>query len=225
MKSNMKFALSAVAGAAILAASPALAADVVYQEPPAPAPILESAPVATWAGPYAGLHLGYGFSGRSNVDDGVLNNRVSKDGWIGGAFGGFNFQSGQFVYGLEGDVNVSGVKGSNVGVETASRYDGSLRARAGMAVTDDILIYGTAGGAAERLRVTDAAVPGARASKTMTGYTVGAGVDARLTDQVFARAEYRYTDYGSKTFDLPGVGARSVDSSNHRVMVGVGIKF
>lgn len=224
MKSHKKFALSAVAGlgVAALAAAPVLAADVVYEEPPAPAPVFEPAPVATWAGPYLGLHLGYGFSGRTNADDGIANNRISTDGWLGGAFGGFNFQNGQFVYGVEGDINYNNLAGSNAGIDSRTRLDGSLRARAGMAVNDDVLVYGTAGGAAEQLRVSD---PVGSVKKTMTGYTVGAGVDARLTEQVFARAEYRYTDYGSKTFDLPGVGLTDVDSSNHRVTVGVGIKF
>lgn len=220
MKSNTKFALSAVAGLGVVAfaAAPALAADVVYEEPPAPAPIIESAPVASWAGPYLGVQLGYGFGG--NVDAG--GNEIDTDGVLGGVFGGWNFQNGQFVYGLEADVNGSGMKGSNAGVEARSRVDGSVRARLGVAVTDDILVYGTAGGAAERLEVSAA---GADDSQTMLGYTVGAGVDARMTEQVFARAEYRYTDYGSEDFTLPGVGTAEVDSSNHRVMVGVGIKF
>ena len=222
MKSNSKFALSAVAGlgVAAFAAVPAMAADVVYEEPPAPQPIFESAPVSTWAGPYAGLHLGYGFSGRAEVDGAGGTNRIGTDGWIGGAFGGYNFQNGQFVYGLEGDINYTGIEGSNAGESARSRFDGSIRARAGVAVNDDILVYGTAGGAAESLRVRSG---GASDTNTMLGYTVGGGVDARLTEQVFARGEYRYTDYGSETFALPGVG--SVDSSNHRVTVGVGFKF
>ena len=223
MTINKRFALTAgtVLGLSALAA-PALAADVVYQEPPAPAPIIESAPVSSWAGPYAGLHLGYGFSG--SVDDETNANDIATKGWLGGAFGGYNMQNGQFVYGAEADVNFSGVDGANAGLAARSRIDGSLRARAGVAVNDDILIYGTAGVAAERLRVTH--VPTADSdTNVMVGYTVGAGTDVKLTDQVFARAEYRYSDYGSKTFDLPGVGNPSVDSSNHRVTLGVGIKF
>lgn len=221
MKTNSKFALSAAMGLALAAmAAPAMAADVVYQEPPAPQPIIESAPISSWAGPYGGVQLGYGFSG--SVDDGV--NDIGTDGWTGGAFGGFNMQNGQFVYGVEGDINYSGIEGSNAGFEARSRVDGSIRGRAGVAVTDDILIYGTAGVAAESLRITDE-VSGARDSNTMLGYTVGAGTDVKLTEDVFARAEYRYTDYGSEEFTLPGVGTAEIDSSNHRVMVGVGIKF
>src|SRR5690606_34232270 len=221
MKTNSKFALSAAMGLALAAmAAPAMAADDAYQEPPAPQPVFERAPVSTWAGPYAGVQLGYGFSG--SVDDGV--NDIGTDGWVGGAFGGFNMQNGQFVYGVEGDINYSGIEGSNAGFEARSRVDGSVRGRAGVAVTDDILLYGTAGVAAESLRITDE-VSGARDSNTMLGYTVGAGADVKLTEDVFARAEYRYTDYGSEEFTLPGVGTAEIDSSNHRVMVGVGIKF
>ncbi len=225
MKTTSKFALSAVAGlgVAALASAPVLAADVTYEEPPAPAPIIEAAPVSTWAGPYAGLQLGYGFGGDTDVSPtGLPGVGIDTDGFVGGGFAGYNFQSGQFVYGLEADVNYNNMRGDDAGYESRGRVDGSLRARAGVAVTDDVLVYGTAGGAAQRLEVSDAV---GSDTNTMTGYTVGAGVDARMTEQVFARAEYRYTDYGSKTFDLPGVGSADVDSSNHRVMVGVGIKF
>src|SRR5690606_28554175 len=112
MKSNTKFALSAVAGlgVAAFAAAPALAADVVYEEPPAPAPIIESAPVASWAGPYLGVHLGYGFGGTANVAGVGGTNEIDTDGVLGGVFGGWNFQNGQFVYGLEADVSGSGMK-------------------------------------------------------------------------------------------------------------------
>jgi outer membrane immunogenic protein len=217
MNNTKRFAFSAAAVLG-LSAAPALAADVVYQEPPAPAPIIESAPVSSWAGPYAGVHLGYGFSG--SVQDRTIGNDISTKGWLGGAFGGFNMQNGQFVYGGEADVNYSSIDGGNAGTAARARLDGSLRARAGVAVNDDVLVYGTAGVAAERLRVTTAA---AQDTNLMLGYTVGAGTDVKLTDDVFARAEYRYSDFGSDTFDL---GAPTkIDSSNHRVTVGLGIKF
>lgn len=221
MKNTNRFALAAVSGLglAAMAAAPALAADVTYEEPPAPAPIIDSAPVATWAGPYAGVQFGYGFGGRAARP----GDTIRTDGWLGGVFGGYNFQQGQFVYGVEGDVNFSGVEGSSAITSARSRVDGSLRARVGVVVTDDLLLYGTAGGAAESLRLTDGAT-GARDSNTMLGYTVGAGVDARLTEQVFARGEYRFTDYARETFDL-GAGPERYDSSNHRFTVGVGFKF
>jgi len=111
--------------------------------------------------------------------------------------------------------------GSSGGTTTKSGLDGSLRARLGYAVTDSVMIYGTAGGAASRLKVSDAA---GSDSNTMYGWTAGVGADAMLTDQVFARAEYRYVDFGSKTFNT-GSGAQSVDANQNRFMVGLGMKF
>ncbi len=217
-------------GAVVLASAPALAADVVYQEPPAPSAPMEFAPVNTWSGPYAGVSLGYGFSGETR--DRTTGITTDNDGWMGGAFGGFQQQNGSFVYGAEVDVNYSGVDGTvadEFGNYATSRttVDGSLRGRAGVTVTEDILLYGTAGLAAERQRVSvgDSAGEIARDTNVALGYTVGAGVDARLTDQVFGRLEYRYTDYGSETFDFPGVGSTEIDSNNHRVTVGLGVKF
>ena len=58
----------------------------------------------------------------------------------------------------------------------------------------------------------------------LQGAQVAISNKAPLTEQVFARGEYRYTDYGSKEFDLP-LGSREFDSSNHRVTVGLGLKF
>ena len=223
MKTNKRFAVSAFAGIglAAMASASAYAADVVYEEPPAPAAPIVSAPVSTWAGPYAGVSLGYGFGG--SVEG--AGNEIDTDGWMGGVFGGFNMQNGSFVYGAEADVNYTGMDGSNAGIEARERIDGSIRGRAGVALNDDVLIYGTAGVAAERLRISAPSVPGARDTNMMLGYTVGAGTDVKLTDQVFARGEYRYTDYGNEEFSLPGVGSADFDSSNHRVTVGLGIKF
>lgn len=216
MNTTKRFALSA---AAVLGLSaPAFAADVVYQEPPAPAPILDTAPVSSWAGPYAGVHLGYGFSGDTNP---AGQPAIGTSGWLGGAFGGFNMQSGQFVYGGEADINYNSLDGSNGTLSSRARVDGSLRARAGVAVNDDILVYGTAGVAGERQRLSDGTNSD---TNLLVGYTVGAGTDIKLTEQVFARGEYRYTDYGSKTFNLGGT-AYDTDSSNHRVTLGIGIKF
>ena len=220
MNNIKRFAFPAVAVLG-MSAAPALAADVVYQEPPAPAPIIESAPVSSWAGPYAGVHLGYGFSGNTDATTGGVTTGIDTDGWLGGAFGGFNLQNGQFVYGGEADVNYNALDGSNAGLESRARIDGSLRARAGVAVNDDVLVYGTAGVAAERQRLSDGIN---RDTNMLIGYTVGAGTDIKLTEDVFARGEYRYTDYGSKTFDLGGT-SYDADSSNHRVTVGLGIKF
>ena len=58
----------------------------------------------------------------------------------------------------------------------------------------------------------------------MLGWTAGGGVDVKLTEQVFGRVEYRYTDFGSGDFNT-GSGPQSVDSNENRVTFGVGMKF
>lgn len=211
-------------GVAIISA-PAFAADVVYQEPPAPAAPMEIAPVNTWSGPYAGVSAGYGFEGETNLP-GV---GIDTDGWMGGAFGGYQVQNGSLVYGAEADINYSRLDGTveagTDSITSRTTVDGSVRGRLGVTVTEDILLYGTAGLAAERQRITVSdGIDSERDTNVALGYTVGAGVDARLTDQVFARAEYRYTDYGSETYDFTG-GSVDADSKNHRVTVGLGVKF
>jgi outer membrane immunogenic protein len=219
MKANRNLArpMAAIGLLALLAAGPAYAADVISEEPPAPAAPMEEPPVASWAGPYAGVSLGYGFSGTTTPDTGDID----TDGFLGGVFAGYNLQNGLFVYGIEGDVGYSGVKGDNGITETKSGFEGSLRGRLGVAVTNDILLYGTAGGAAERLKVSD---PAGDDSNAMLGWTAGAGVDVKLTEQVFGRVEYRYTDFGSADFNT-GSGPQSVDSKENRVTFGIGMKF
>jgi outer membrane immunogenic protein len=225
MKASKFFArpIAAAFGIAAFAAVPANAADVVFQEPPvAPAPV-EMAPVATWTGPYLGLSLGYGFAGRVSASPPSVDERIRTRGFMGGVFGGYNFQDGMMVYGGEADINYSRLRGTNDdGDEARSSVDGSLRARVGVAVTEDILLYGTGGVAAERLRVNPTGMDSD--TNMMVGLTAGVGMDARLTDQVFGRVEYRYTHYGSRNFNF-GAGNESINSRNHRVGVGIGVRF
>jgi len=103
------------------------------------------------------------------------------------------------------------------------RWDGSLRLRAGALVTPWTLAYGTAGGAvgsvcssfsyAARLPSGSADAPGSTTTafgadnwcETRLGYTVGAGVETAigLGYNSKLRFEYRYTDLGSFSRDVP----------------------
>lgn len=215
MKTNLKFAPLAAALGLFAFAGTAFAADVVSEEPPAPAPVAEL-PVASWAGPYAGINLGYGFGGHVKAP-GV---DAKTKGFIGGVFGGYNWQQENFVYGAEADLGYNGTKGSDNGLSAKTGIEGSLRARLGYAVTPEILLYGTGGLAAKNQKIDDS-VSGVNDSKAMLGWTAGAGTDIKITDNVFGRVEYRYTDYGSKNFGDTG----KVKSSDNRVTFGVGMKF
>ncbi|MGC4025301.1 MAG: porin family protein [Mesorhizobium sp.] len=219
MSANLKFArpLALASVIALLGAAPVFAADAIEQAPE-PAVPMEQPPLATWTGPYAGVQLGYGFSGRVKEP----GNTVDTDGFVGGAFAGYQSDLGNgVVAGVEGDVGYSNIKGDNAGTTAKSGVDGSLRARLGYAVTPDILPYITGGGAAQSLKVTEG---GASDRNTMLGWTAGAGVDVKVTENMFVRGEYRYTDFGSEDFTT-GSGTRSVDSKDNRVSLGVGFKF
>ena len=216
MKATTKLFAAPIAAAIGFAALPAFAADVIEQ-PPAP-PVAEIAPevISNWAGPYLGLQAGYGFG---EVE--VPGPDIDTDGFTGGVLAGWQAQSGSIVYGVEADVNYNRSQGGNGVIGTNARVDGSLRARLGYAVNDRILLYATAGGAAESRRVS---AGGGSDRNTGLGWTAGAGVDAKLTDQVFGRLEYRYADYGSDRYNT-GAGPIEADSAQSKVMLGLGLKF
>jgi len=217
MQANLKFARPiAVALGLFALGGTAYAADVVQEEPPAPAPVAEL-PVASWAGPYVGLSVGYGFSGHAKATD--LGENASTKGFVGGAFAGYQWQQENFVYGAEADLGYNGTKGSNATYSAKSGLEGSLRARLGYAVTPEILLYGTGGLAAKDQKIDNGV---SSDSRGMFGWTAGVGTDIKLTDNVFGRVEYRYSDYGSKTFD--NIGSK-VKATDNRVTFGVGMKF
>ena len=146
---------------------------------------------------------------------------IDTDGFLLGGFAGYNYQVGNMVAGAEADIGYSWEEGSNAGLTSESGVEGSLRARLGYVVSPNVLLYATAGGAAKDLEVSGGGVSD---SNTMLGWTAGAGADIMVTEQVFGRVEYRYTDFGSDTFDV-GSGGADVSDKNHRVTFGLGMKF
>lgn len=223
MKNNLKFARSATAAfglVALLGTIPAHAADAIMAEEPLPAAPMEQPPLNTWSGPYAGVSVGYGFGGDTDLDDGLVSNSIGTDGFLLGGFAGYNWQAGNIVAGAEADIGYSWVEGSNAGYKSESGLEGSLRARLGYVVSPNILLYATAGAAAKDLEVSGG---GFKDSNTMVGWTAGAGTDVMVTENIFGRVEYRYTDFGSDTFDLGA--STDVDAKDHRITFGLGMKF
>lgn len=204
--------------ACLMSTTATFAADAV-EVPPAPPvsqePIAQYAPSAGWSGIYVGAFGGYEWG----TFDSTAGD-ISADDWMGGAFVGYNLQNGPIVYGAEGDLGFSAASGTLGGVQVDQGVFGSLRARLGYQL-DPVLLYGTAGLAATRAEITDAT---GTDSNTHLGWTVGAGADALLTDNIFGRLEYRYTDYQSKAFATPAT-AISSGFSDHSVRAGVGLKF
>jgi outer membrane immunogenic protein len=191
----------------------AFAADIPA---PAPAPaVAYDTPDQNWSGIYLGVLLGYTF-GDADVGGGPT---PDIEGIDGGAYAGYNFQIDNFVLGVEGDALLSGVEGSSGGVSVDQNWSGSLRARAGYSL-ESFLLYGTGGLA---LAGFEAASGGASDSNTHLGWTIGAGVEGMITDNVTARVEYRYTDYEDKNYGLGG--PTNIDPDTNSVRAGVGLKF
>jgi outer membrane immunogenic protein len=204
------------------ATSAALAADV--SPPPAPAPVYRPPPVAAaynWSGFYLGANVGYGsvnWNSSATFNSpffGVTTatSTGSANGVIAGGQLGVNWQMGMYVLGAEGDFQWSNQKstttsGCGVGcslTEVASIDSfGTARLRAGVAY-DRVLVYATGGAAwtntSDNLSATafGATVPLVNLSASKVGWTVGAGIDFAVLDNVIARAEYLYISTSNVT--------------------------
>jgi outer membrane immunogenic protein len=150
----------------------------------------------------------------------------NKATYIIGGFLGYRQQMGNFVVGVEGDINWKSGSASKVQNTpppwllyeqfTGSQkqgWDGSLRLRAGVLVTPWTLVYATGGLAIGEVTGSfsyygesfgGVAVYGAQSwSETRVGGTVGAGVETALAAGMKARVEYRYTNLGKFSKDVP----------------------
>lgn len=206
-----------LASATTVVAFAAQAADAIYQAPEAPmATESYSAPAGNWSGAYVGGGLTYDFGKFTGSTDG----RDAKD--IGGTiYGGYNMQSGSIVYGAEADISYNGEDGSaGAGLKGTQGVNGSVRGRVGYDL-NPFLVYGTAGVAVANHELEG---NGTNDEKLAAGYTVGAGVETFVTDNITARVEYRYSDYQKRDFNLGGP-AISKGFDDHSVKVGMGVKF
>lgn len=211
--------------AAPLIGGSAFAADLPAYEP-APA---ASVPSFSWNGPYVGLQAGYDWFEAKNRVNG-FSPTSKPDGFSVGAYLGYNHQldNSPLVIGIEADANYADVDGSRgtgafPGGRITNSFDftGAVRGRVGYAF-DRFLVYG-AGGVA--FADPDVKARGGGSDDTIAvGWTIGGGVEAALSDNVTARVEYRYSDFGTDSFSVSGSRVKS-DVTDNRVLLGVGYKF
>lgn len=204
------FALAAPASAADLAARPYTKAPV--------------APVAVynWTGFYLGI-VGGGAWEDSSTDPKV------KGGFVGGT-AGYNWQTGNVVFGLEADGSWADVNASatTLGVTLTNKIDalGTVRGRIGYAV-NQVLFYGTGGYAwiDNKLSLSTLGVTVSE-SKLRSGWTVGAGVEAFFAPQWSVKGEYLYRSFSGETY-FTGIGLpfNTGTDSFHTVQVGVNYHF
>jgi len=201
---------------AVAVVSPALAADLPSAPPPqAPAVYVPAAPpVYNWSAFYIGANAGGSWFSQSNSTftwslGGAPSNgqSLNNSGFAAGGQLGANFQSGQFVFGVEGDADYLSNKQS---VSTAADFLGgstthtytldflsTVRGRLGFA-WDRALLYGTGGLAMADYQIqrtqNTAGLAAAGSSQTLSdfriGWAAGAGLEYAFSDMITGRVEY-----------------------------------
>lgn len=213
--------LLAGVAAASLAASSALAADLPSRRyaPVAPAPVV---PIFTWTGFYIGANAGYGFGSNDDGDlffdddddDFFLSRNGNNDGFVGGGQAGYNYQIGQFVVGLETDIQYADMNRLD--------YFGTARGRLGLAFNRSLL-YATGGfaygGGGESNGCFNGSCNGN--DDVRGGYTVGGGFEYAFTNNLTAKVEGLYVaiDHNNTGFN------NSNENEFGVVRAGVNYKF
>ena len=188
-----RLVLGAAASIAAVWAAPAQAADLNYGSR-APYTVNQPLNGYSWAGPYLGGNLGYGWG---TVD----NNPTRPSGLEGGVQAGYSWQTGPWVFGVEGDIQANGADDTFAPWKFSNPWFGTVRGRAGYAV-NNILFYATAGIAFGELR--GLTFGGISQSHTNAGWTGGVGAEFGLARNWSAKIEYLYVDLSDSQFVVTG---------------------
>lgn len=222
----MKKILFSLAAGTAMASAPAMAQNV--------------APVDPFSGFHVEALAGYDVSkaGSSADDDVNEDNDQSIDGFAYGVGAGYDLRFNNFVVGPEAEVTWSTAKtkfddgdfeGFGIGNVKTNR-DLYVGARVGYVVSPRTMIYAKGG-------YTNAKFDVRNASGTVTtnrdidadGWRIGAGVEQAISNNVFAKVEYRYSNYEKGELDYRGDFADGqrfdLDLDRHQVMAGVGVRF
>jgi outer membrane immunogenic protein len=214
----------------LLAGTPVMAADLA---PVAPVKYREAAQLP-WTGFYVGANVGWAESADPRVDclgvaglGGPCGNvfpAPKAKGFEYGLQAGYNWQVGNFVLGVEGDINkltaqgLTGFPGIDTGKgpdQLSSRYDwlGTMRGRAGV-TTGSALFYATGGYAYGRVGHHYTYALGSPAntqhfdiSEGRSGWTVGGGAEYALNAHWSLKAEYLYVHLAASNLDISGLSA------------------
>ena len=199
MKSFVTAALAAALAMGLIAqGQEAHAADLsvapLYKAPP-PSPVT---PAYNWTGFYLGANGGGGW-GNSwwNAPSTTVN---MSGGQVGGT-AGYNLQMGNAVFGLEGDLDWSSMRGTatsalcpNGSCTTSNSWLSTVRGRLGYAF-GGVMPYATGGLAVGDIK---ASAPGfGGIDTTNAGWTLGGGIEVALPGNWTAKAEYLHVDLGS----------------------------
>jgi len=200
--------------------------------------LISSAAMAQdWTGSYAGLQFGGVVTSDSGVfsmdpfpSGGPLETAFSPSmsvpdagffgeaasGNIAGLFYGYDWQSGDMVYGAVVSLNSADIMDKQQGksrtpavytIERSIDRYGTVGGRLGYLVQPNTLLYGTAGLAFGEVDFAYEQ-PGSGATTTTSGgqdsrvgYAIGFGIENRVTERVSLGLEYTYVNFGGNDFN------------------------
>jgi outer membrane immunogenic protein len=204
-----------------ISASAAIAAD--YDMPPA----------YSWSGAYLGIQGGYGFGETEWAAGAAVSTPGDFNGMLGGLTAGTNTQFDNYVYGLEGDLSLSGIAGSStdsatfvcggVTCDTDLEWLGTVRLRMGYAM-GSTLPYITGGLAAGGANASATGL-GTLGDDMLLGWTAGGGLEQGFSDSLSVKIEYLYTDLGDLDIGAPCVGGCVSPVNFGAVRVGLNWQF
>jgi outer membrane immunogenic protein len=205
---------AAVVGMALFGARAALGADATIGLPPGPPPygpppsygpppFVTDVAVPTlfyfWNGLYIGGAGGWGWTSTKGLN---------AEGDFGGAQVGYNYQTGNFVFGVEADGSLANIVSQPVTIPAFGlpndgagyRVDGlgSLRGRFGYA-SNGLLFYGTAGGGWVHAKATDI-LNNVSEQNWKGGLAAGAGVEWGFMPNWSVKVEYMHFGVGNTTY-------------------------
>ena len=240
-----------VVAAAGVTASAALAADLPV---PAAAPSYFPPPPAqyNWSGIYFGGHVGGGlvedlvnFTTTTAIETAGTTTKLSPFALIGGPQVGLNLQFSRLVVGVEGTWSGSTNSGNYAiaaltpGTQEESRssvdWYATATGKIGYAA-NDLLFYAKGGAAWLHVDYTQINLIGGvqNASQLITdtrnGFTVGGGIEYALNENLSAKLEYDFLDFGTQNYNFNGVNPGtdlpvSIKSEAHTLTAGLNYRF
>jgi outer membrane immunogenic protein len=142
-----------------------------------------------------------------------------------------NWQTGQWVLGVGGDVRFAdisepetkGVNGLAYNSEADATWFSTMRLRSGFAL-DNLLVYGTGGLAATGTDFNLSMDP--KDTTTQTGWTAGAGMEWGFSDNAKAKVEFLYFEFDDRDGAIPADGVRlKINPGSQSLRVGMDFQF
>jgi len=196
----------------------------------------------TFTGPRIEGLLGYDISRAGSTVDNDLDtgDDESTEGLLYGVGAGYDVAVGSnAIVGAEAEFTDSTAKtkfengdfeGFGLGRVSTGR-DLYVGARAGLVVSPKTLVYVKGGYTNARFNVVGSdGTTDYREKFDTDGWRIGAGAEMAMNENLFAKLEYRYSNYSKGEIDfedpnLPDSERFGIDTDRHQIVAGVGMRF